>query len=48
MAHEQDLVYSTTRVPDTSDTSATQTTQCDTSATRLLHERHECNTSEKF
>ena len=36
-----DLVYFTTRVPDTNDASATQTT-------RGLHERHQCDTSEKF
>ena len=43
------LVYFTTRVPDTSDTSATRVShECDTSATRVLHERHECNTSEKL
>ena len=47
-----DLVYFTTQVPDTSNTSATQTTrvqhECDTndsSATRVRHEWHECNTS---
>ena len=33
-----DLVYFTTRVPDTSDTSVTRTTQ-------VRHERHECETS---
>ena len=44
-----DLVYFTTRVPDTSDTSATRTArvqherhECDTSATRARRVRHEC------
>ena len=48
----KDLVYFTTRVSDTSDTSATRTTRVrheydtnDTSATRVRHEQHECDTS---
>ena len=41
----QDLVYFTSRVPATS---ATRVGQSDTSATQVRHERHECNTSEKF
>ena len=50
-----DLVYFTTRVPDTNDTSATRAARVrhewdrsDTSATRMLHERHHCSTSETF
>ena len=35
------LIYFTTRLTDMSDTNATQTT-------RVLHERHEGDTSEKF
>ena len=35
------LAYFRARVPDTSDISTTQ-------ATRVRHERHECNASEKF
>ena len=30
------------------DTSAIRATECNTSATRVLHGRHECRTSEKF
>ena len=41
-----DLVYFTTRVPDTSDTSATRATRvrhkCDSSATRTTRVRREC------
>ena len=41
-----DLVYFTTRVPDTSATRAEHDRhECDTSATRVLHQRHECDTS---
>ena len=36
-----DLLYSTSRVPGKSDTSEIR-------ATRVLHEQHECETSEKF
>ena len=50
-----DLVYFTTRVPYTSDTSATRTKSMrhdwdtsDMSGTRVLHERDECDTSEKL
>ena len=44
-----DLVYSTTRVSDTSDTSAKRVQQeYDTSATRVLHEQQKCDSSEKF
>ena len=48
-----DLVYFTTQVPDTSDMSATRTTQTtqvqqewDTSATRTTPVRHECYTND--
>ena len=51
----QDLVSFTTRVPDTSDTSATRATRIrhefyttDMTATRVRHEQHECDTSEKI
>ena len=44
-----DLVYFTTRWPDTRDTSGARVRreqhECDTSATPVLHERHEFNTS---
>ena len=44
-----DLVYSTTRVSDTSDTSAKRVQQeYDTSATQVLHEQQKCDSSEKF
>ena len=50
-----DLVYFTTRVADTDNTSATQVLhkrhERDRSATRtarVMHEWHKCDTSEKF
>ena len=47
-----DLIKFTTRAPGTSETSATQVGhECymkDASAARVLHERHEYNTSEKL